>query len=206
MAYIGSLDQGTSSTRFMIFDAAGKVVGQHQMEHRQILPQAGYVLLRGGRALSELVESNTIRIGNASFQSGGTVITGIAGLDAGQQPAPAEFGEGFLHQAGGALRPGVEVGPGQRAGEGRVRVQAQPPRGLRGSQRARARVRAPACDRRSARRRASPADLVRARHRPVAAAARSSPASRPHQAGPAAICGRDRGRFDSRRARRGRRR
>ena len=43
MAYIGSLDQGTSSTRFMIFDAAGKVVGQHQMEHRQILPQAGYV-------------------------------------------------------------------------------------------------------------------------------------------------------------------
>ncbi|MGA0061932.1 MAG: glycerol kinase GlpK [Candidatus Planktophila sp.] len=43
MAYIGSLDQGTSSTRFMIFDAAGKVVGQHQMEHRQILPQAGWV-------------------------------------------------------------------------------------------------------------------------------------------------------------------
>ena len=27
----------------MIFDAAGKAVGQHQMEHRQILPQAGYV-------------------------------------------------------------------------------------------------------------------------------------------------------------------
>ena len=27
----------------MIFDAAGKVAGQHQMEHRQILPQAGYV-------------------------------------------------------------------------------------------------------------------------------------------------------------------
>ena len=43
MAYIGSLDQGTSSTRFMIFDAEGKVVGQHQMEHRQILPQAGWV-------------------------------------------------------------------------------------------------------------------------------------------------------------------
>jgi glycerol kinase len=43
MAYIGSLDQGTSSTRFMIFDADGKVVGQHQLEHRQILPQAGWV-------------------------------------------------------------------------------------------------------------------------------------------------------------------
>ena len=43
MAYIGSLDQGTSSTRFMIFDHAGQVVGQHQLEHRQILPQAGWV-------------------------------------------------------------------------------------------------------------------------------------------------------------------
>ena len=43
MAYVGSLDQGTSSTRFMIFDSAGKVIGQHQLEHRQILPQAGWV-------------------------------------------------------------------------------------------------------------------------------------------------------------------
>jgi glycerol kinase len=43
MAYIGSLDQGTSSTRFMIFDTDGKVVGQHQLEHRQILPHPGWV-------------------------------------------------------------------------------------------------------------------------------------------------------------------
>ena len=43
MAYVGSLDQGTSSTRFMIFDHSGKVVGQHQLEHRQIMPHAGWV-------------------------------------------------------------------------------------------------------------------------------------------------------------------
>ncbi|MBU6243188.1 MAG: glycerol kinase GlpK [Acidobacteria bacterium] len=43
MSYIGSLDQGTSSTRFMIFDITGRVVGQHQLEHRQILPKAGWV-------------------------------------------------------------------------------------------------------------------------------------------------------------------
>ena len=43
MAYVGSLDQGTSSTRFMIFDDSGRVVGQHQLEHRQIMPQAGWV-------------------------------------------------------------------------------------------------------------------------------------------------------------------
>ena len=43
MAFIGSLDQGTSSTRFIIFDESGSIVGQHQLEHRQILPQAGWV-------------------------------------------------------------------------------------------------------------------------------------------------------------------
>lgn len=43
MKYIGSLDQGTSSTRFMIFDHAGHVIGQHQLEHHQIMPQAGWV-------------------------------------------------------------------------------------------------------------------------------------------------------------------
>jgi len=43
MAYIGSLDQGTSSTRFIVFDGAGKIVGQHQLEHTQFLPQAGWV-------------------------------------------------------------------------------------------------------------------------------------------------------------------
>jgi glycerol kinase len=43
MSYIGSLDQGTSSTRFMIFDHSGSVVGQHQLEHRQIMPHAGWV-------------------------------------------------------------------------------------------------------------------------------------------------------------------
>jgi len=43
VTYIGSLDQGTSSTRFMIFDHSGKVVGQHQLEHRQIMSHPGWV-------------------------------------------------------------------------------------------------------------------------------------------------------------------
>ncbi len=41
--YVGAVDQGTTSTRFMIFDHSGGVVGVHQMEHEQIYPQAGYV-------------------------------------------------------------------------------------------------------------------------------------------------------------------
>jgi glycerol kinase len=43
MAFIGSLDQGTSSTRFMIFDHDGSVVGGHQVEHQQILSRPGWV-------------------------------------------------------------------------------------------------------------------------------------------------------------------
>ena len=43
MSYIGAIDQGTTSTRFMIFDQAGKVISAAQKEHTQILPQAGWV-------------------------------------------------------------------------------------------------------------------------------------------------------------------
>jgi glycerol kinase len=41
--YIGSIDQGTTSTRFCIFDAAGRIVAAAQKEHEQIYPQAGWV-------------------------------------------------------------------------------------------------------------------------------------------------------------------
>ena len=41
--YVGAVDQGTTSTRFMIFDHAGNEVGKHQLEHEQILPHAGWV-------------------------------------------------------------------------------------------------------------------------------------------------------------------
>jgi glycerol kinase len=41
--FVGAIDQGTTSTRFMIFDHSGNVVGVHQLEHEQILPQAGWV-------------------------------------------------------------------------------------------------------------------------------------------------------------------
>ncbi|HEX2988467.1 MAG TPA: FGGY family carbohydrate kinase, partial [Chloroflexota bacterium] len=41
--YVGAVDQGTTSTRFMIFDHSGGVVGVHQLEHQQIYPQPGWV-------------------------------------------------------------------------------------------------------------------------------------------------------------------
>jgi glycerol kinase len=41
--YVGAIDQGTTSTRFMIFDHAGQVVGIDQKEHEQIYPKPGWV-------------------------------------------------------------------------------------------------------------------------------------------------------------------
>ncbi len=41
--YVGAVDQGTTSTRFMIFDHGGRVVAIHQIEHEQIYPQPGWV-------------------------------------------------------------------------------------------------------------------------------------------------------------------
>lgn len=41
--YAAAIDQGTTGTRFMIFDHAGKVVASHYAEHRQIYPQPGWV-------------------------------------------------------------------------------------------------------------------------------------------------------------------
>src|SRR6202162_855905 len=41
--FVASIDQGTTSTRCMIFDRDGAEVGRHQLEHEQILPRAGWV-------------------------------------------------------------------------------------------------------------------------------------------------------------------
>ncbi|MDH3250201.1 MAG: FGGY family carbohydrate kinase, partial [Acidimicrobiia bacterium] len=40
---VGALDQGTTSTRFMIFDRSGKMISSAQQEHSQIFPRSGWV-------------------------------------------------------------------------------------------------------------------------------------------------------------------
>jgi glycerol kinase len=41
--YIGAIDQGTTSTRFIIYNHRGEAVGSAQKEHRQIYPKPGWV-------------------------------------------------------------------------------------------------------------------------------------------------------------------
>jgi glycerol kinase len=43
MRYVGAVDQGTTSTRFLVFDRRGRVVAAAQEEHRQITPRPGWV-------------------------------------------------------------------------------------------------------------------------------------------------------------------
>lgn len=42
-SYIGAIDQGTTSTRFIIFDRSGRIISAAQQEHEQIYPHPGWV-------------------------------------------------------------------------------------------------------------------------------------------------------------------
>ena len=56
MQYLGSIDQGTTSTRFMVFDREGRVVAHAQKEHEQIYPQPGWVEHRPAEILQRTIE------------------------------------------------------------------------------------------------------------------------------------------------------
>ena len=41
--FVGSIDQGTTSSRFFIFDTFGTPIASHQIEFEQLYPQSGWV-------------------------------------------------------------------------------------------------------------------------------------------------------------------
>src|SRR4030081_2465710 len=42
-SYIGAIDQGTTSSPFIVFDRSGRIVSTAQREHEQIYPKPGWV-------------------------------------------------------------------------------------------------------------------------------------------------------------------
>ncbi|MDD2860321.1 MAG: FGGY family carbohydrate kinase, partial [Acidiphilium sp.] len=42
-SYVGAIDQGTTSSRFIVFDKGGNIVSVAQKEHKQIYPKPGWV-------------------------------------------------------------------------------------------------------------------------------------------------------------------
>ena len=66
--YVGAIDQGTTSTRFMVFDKSARMVSVAQKEHEQIFPKPGWVehdpleiLRRTEEVISEALEKRGLR-------------------------------------------------------------------------------------------------------------------------------------------------
>jgi len=77
MTYIGALDQGTSSTRFMIFDADARVIASHQLEHKQIFPNPGWVEHDGAEIWARTQEVMAGALDKAGIKSGELSALGI---------------------------------------------------------------------------------------------------------------------------------
>ena len=73
--YIGALDQGTTSTRFIVFDAGGRDVARHQLEHRQLLSQPGWVEHDPIEIITRVVE-----VMRGALQSGGVSGSDLAAI------------------------------------------------------------------------------------------------------------------------------
>jgi glycerol kinase len=65
--YIGAIDQGTTSTRFIVFDRSGRIVSVAQKEHEQIYPKPGWVehdpeeiWRRTGEVIGEAMEAGGV--------------------------------------------------------------------------------------------------------------------------------------------------
>jgi glycerol kinase len=75
--FVGAVDQGTTSTRFMIFDHGGNEVGRHQLEHEQILPQAGWVEHNPVEIWDRTVSVIKTAMGKANLQASDLAALGI---------------------------------------------------------------------------------------------------------------------------------
>jgi len=71
--YIGAIDQGTTSTRFIVFDSAGKIIAVDQKEHRQIFPKPGWV----EHDPNEIYE-NTLTVIRNALRKSGLALTDLA--------------------------------------------------------------------------------------------------------------------------------
>lgn len=76
--YIAALDQGTTSTRFLIFDRSGSVVASSQKEHQQIYPQPGWVEHNPAQIWSATEAVITEALAGAGLRAGDIAAVGIA--------------------------------------------------------------------------------------------------------------------------------
>ncbi len=73
--YVGAIDQGTTSTRFIVFDAAGQTIAVDQVEHAQIMPQPGWVEHDAGE-----IWANTQKVIAGALAKGGLTLADLAAV------------------------------------------------------------------------------------------------------------------------------
>lgn len=75
--YIGSIDQGTTSTRFIIFNKGGDIISVGQKEHKQIYPQAGWVEHDSDEIWQNTQEVIGLALGKANLSAKDLAAVGI---------------------------------------------------------------------------------------------------------------------------------
>ncbi|MDO5699598.1 MAG: glycerol kinase GlpK [Dermatophilus congolensis] len=75
--YVMAIDQGTTSTRAIIVDRSGDVVGSGQMEHRQIFPRAGWVEHDAAQIWRNTREVVAVALAKAGVNAGNLAAVGI---------------------------------------------------------------------------------------------------------------------------------
>jgi glycerol kinase len=75
--YIGAIDQGTSSTRFIVFDKSGAIISSAQKEHRQIYPAPGWVEHDPLEILSNSYEMIGAALARCNLSAGDIAAVGI---------------------------------------------------------------------------------------------------------------------------------
>ena len=76
--YVGAIDQGTTSTRFMVFERAGRCVSIAQREHHQFYPQPGWVEHDPQEILARTCQVITEALDQADLKSTDLAAIGIA--------------------------------------------------------------------------------------------------------------------------------
>ncbi|HKY47287.1 MAG TPA: glycerol kinase GlpK [Acidimicrobiia bacterium] len=74
---VGALDQGTTSTRFMVFDRAGRVVSIAQEEHTQIFPKPGWVEHDPVEIIDKVHRVIGTALANAGITASGLAAVGV---------------------------------------------------------------------------------------------------------------------------------
>ncbi|CAM3811132.1 glycerol kinase GlpK [Aquirufa aurantiipilula] len=75
--YIGSIDQGTTSSRFIIFNKGGEIISMGQKEHEQIYPQAGWVEHNAVEIWQNVQEVIGLALGKAGLSARDIAAVGI---------------------------------------------------------------------------------------------------------------------------------